>query len=166
MRETIRLFCDYTAWADARMFDALAPLSPDAWTRDLGGSLKSVRDTAVHLVGAEWLYLSRLKGVSPTATWDPADFPDPASLRRRWAPLAAELVAFGAARSDEELLRPLSYRNLKGDALSLPLGHVALQLTNHSTYHRGQVSTMLRQLRATPLSTDLVVWWSEKHRMQ
>ena len=69
MLDTIRLFCGYTAWADARMLDALAPLTPEQWTRDLGSSLKSVRDTAVHLVGAEWLYLSRFQGVSPTATW-------------------------------------------------------------------------------------------------
>lgn len=162
MLETVRLFCDYTIWADRRMFDAVAPLGPEAWTRDLGGSLKSVRDTVAHIVGAEWLYLARFKGDSPTATLNAADFPTPASLRERWTAVAADLAAWAAARSEEELRRPLSYRSLKGDALSFPLGHVALQLTNHSTYHRGQVTNQLRQLGAQPLSTDLVIYWMEK----
>lgn len=162
MLDSIRLLCGYTAWADARMFEALAPLTPEQWTRDMGSSLKSVRDTAVHLVGAEWLYLSRFKGVSPAATWNPAEFPSPAVLRERWAPLAADLAAFAAAQTEEGLGRALSYKNLKGEALSLPLGPVVLQLTNHSTYHRGQVTTLLRQLGAEPRSTDLVVYWNER----
>jgi uncharacterized damage-inducible protein DinB len=162
MLETVRLFCDYTAWADARMFDALASLTQEQWTRDLGGSLKSARDTAVHLVGAEWLYLSRFRGVSPKAAWDPGDFPEPKLLREKWEPLAAGLASFAAAQTEESLRRPLSYANLKGEALSFPLGHVALQLTNHSTYHRGQVATLLRQLGARPLSTDLVLYWTER----
>jgi uncharacterized damage-inducible protein DinB len=160
MLETIRLFCGYTVWADSRMFDALAPLTPEQWTRDLGSSLKSVRDTAVHLAGAEGLYLSRFRGVSPTATWNPADFPSPAVLRETWAPVAADL-AFSAAQTQESLKSPLSYKNLKGEAVSLPLGPVVLQLTNHSTYHRGQVTTLLRQLGAQPRSTDLILYWME-----
>lgn len=162
MLDTIRLLCGYTAWADARMFDALEPLTPEQWTRDLGSSLKSVRDTAVHLVGAEWLYLSRFQGVSPAATWNPEDFPSPAALRSKWTPVAAGLAAFAAEQTPESLRAPLSYRNLKGEALSLPLVTAVLQALNHSTYHRGQVTTLLRQLGARPASTDLVLYWTEE----
>lgn len=164
MLESLRLFIRYTLWADGRMFDALDPLGAETWTRDLGGSLKSIRDTAVHLVGAEWLYLSRFKGVSPEATWDPAAFPSPAVLRVKWTALTAELAAFADAQTEESLRRPLSYRNLKGEPLTLPLGQVGLQLTNHSTYHRGQVATLLRQAGAQPLPTDLVVFCLEMEK--
>lgn len=162
MLDTTRLFCGYTVWADARMFDALAPLTAEQWTRDLGSSLKSVRDTAVHLAGAEWLYLSRFQGVSPAATWNPADFPSAAALREKWAPVAAGLADFAAAQTEASLALPLTYQNLKGETLSLPLGPVVLQLTNHSTYHRGQLATLLRQLGAKPPSTDLILYWMEQ----
>jgi uncharacterized damage-inducible protein DinB len=162
MLDTIRLFCDYTAWADARMFEAMAALTPEQWTRDLGGSMTSVRDTAVHLAGAEWLYLSRFRGVSPKANWNPADFPGPAALREKWAPVAADLCAFAAARTEEGLRAPLSYLNLKGEPVSFPLGQVILQVTNHSTYHRGQVASQLRQVGATPRSTDLILYCMER----
>jgi uncharacterized damage-inducible protein DinB len=161
MLETIRLLCDYTKWADARMLAAVSALEPEPWTRDLGSSLKSVRDTAVHVAGAQWLYYSRCKGESPKATWNPAEFPTPASLREKWEPLGAELAGFASAQTEESLRRPLSYRNLKGDPVSAPLGEVLLQVTNHSTYHRGQVTTLLRQLGAQPVSTDLILYCME-----
>lgn len=164
MLDMIRLLCRYTVWADARMFDALAPLTPEQWVRDLGSSLKSIRDTAVHLVGAEWLYLSRFKGVSPVATWDPTEFASSADLREKWTAVAGDLIAFSEAQTEESLKIPLSYRNLKREALNLPLGPVVLQLMNHSTYHRGQVTTLLRQLGAQPCSTDLVLYWMDQSK--
>ena len=144
------------------MFDALASLTPEQWTRDLGSSLKSVRDTAVHLAGAEWLYLSRFKRTSPTANWDPCEFHTPEVLREKWAPVAAELAAFAGSQTEESLRVPLSYRNLKGEAVNIPLGIAVLQVTSHSTYHRGQVTTLLRQLGVQPHPTDLVLYWSER----
>ena len=76
--------------------------------------------------------------------------------------MAAELSAFCEPLTEDSLTRLLSYRNLKGEHLSLPLGPVMLQLANHSTYHRGQVATLLRQLGAEPRPTDLVVYWREE----
>jgi uncharacterized damage-inducible protein DinB len=137
-------------------------LTPEQWTRDLGSSLKSARDTAVHLVGAEWLYLSRFKNTSPTATWNPSEFPSPALLREKWAHVATELADFARGQTADDLRKPLSYKNLKGETITLPLGSVVLQMTNHSTYHRGQVTTLLRQLGAQPSSTDLVLYCLEQ----
>lgn len=124
--------------------------------------MKSVRDTAVHLAGAEWLYLSRFRGVSPEVHWTPADFPGPGDLREKRAPVAADLAAFAAGRSEEGLRAPLSYLNLKGEPVSFPLGQVMLQVTNRSTYHRGQVASQLRRLGAVPRSTDLILYCMER----
>ena len=35
-------------------------------------------------------------------------------------------------------------------------------LVNHGTYHRGQVATMLRQLGAKPIGTDLIIFYRER----
>jgi hypothetical protein len=52
---------DYHYWARHRLLDALAPLSPEHYTRDLGSSFKSIRDTAVHIYSySRW---------RPGATW-------------------------------------------------------------------------------------------------
>lgn len=161
MLETIRLLYDYTRWADGRMFEAVAKLAPEAWTKDLGSSLKSARDTVVHVVSAQWIWLSRWKGETPKGMWAAAEFPTQASIREKWEPLAAELAAFVRAQTEESVAKPLSYRNLKGEPFTYPLGHLMLHTVNHSTYHRGQVTTLLRQLGAQPLSSDLVLYYLE-----
>ncbi len=162
MLETIRLLYDYTRWADERMLGAASGLASEPWLRDLGSSLKSVRDTVVHIASAQWIWLSRWKGESPKGMWNAADYPTLASVRERWDPLRAELAAFAAAQTEESVKRPLAYRNLKGDPFSYPLGHLMLHAVNHSTYHRGQVTTLLRQLGAQPVSTDLVLYYLDR----
>jgi len=164
MLETIRLLYDYTHWADGKMLEAVSRLGPELWTRDLGSSLKSVRDTVVHIASAQWIWSSRWKGEVPKAMWSPGDFPTQASVREKWDPLRAELASFVAEQTAESLKKPLAYRNLKGDPFTYPLGHLMLHAVNHSTYHRGQVATLLRQQGAQPVSTDLVLYYSEREK--
>jgi len=161
MLETIRLLYDYTRWADTKALEAVSKLTAEQWTKDLGSSLKSVRDTAVHLASAQWIWLQRWKGESPKGMWAAAEYPTQTSLRERWEPQTRELSAFAAAQTEESLTKPLQYRNLKGDLVTFPLGHQMLHLANHSTYHRGQVTTLLRQLGAQPVSTDFILYCTE-----
>jgi len=156
--KTVRLLWDYTKWADARAFDAVAKLTPEQYGKDLGSSLKSVRDTLTHLVSAQWIWLSRWKGTAPKAMWAPGDYAGLAALRERWTALHAEIEAFVAGQTDASLPKDLVYQNLKGETLKYPLGALLLHMVNHSTYHRGQVTTLLRQLGAQPASTDLVLF--------
>jgi uncharacterized damage-inducible protein DinB len=39
-----------------------------------------------------------------------------------------------------------------------------VHVVNHSSYHRGQVTTLLRQLGAQPVSTDFLEYYDEKNR--
>ena len=162
MLETIRLLYDYTKWADGRMFEAVGKLTPEQFTKDLGSSLKSARDTVVHLVSAQWIWLSRWTGESPKAMLSAADYPTQASIREKWEPLAGQLAGFVAEQTPESLAKPVNYKNLKGEPMSFPLGQLMLHAVNHSTYHRGQVTTLIRQLGSQPMSSDLVVYYSEK----
>jgi uncharacterized damage-inducible protein DinB len=62
------------------------------------------------------------------------------------------------ALDDARLTQVVSYVNLKGESFAYPLGRMLQHVVNHSTYHRGQIATLLRQLGATPLSTDLLLY--------
>jgi len=37
-------------------------------------------------------------------------------------------------------------------------------MSNHSTYHRGQISLMMRQLHAVPVATDFLIFLMETGR--
>ena len=147
----------YNRWANARTLDAVAALAPDAYTRDLGNSFGSVHDTLVHMYAAEWAWLLRWKGTSP-AGLDRSGLSGLAALRARWSELERDQAGFVAGLTDADLERTLDYANTKGERFSNPLGRLIQHQINHSTYHRGQVTTMLRQLGAQAIGTDLVTF--------
>jgi len=156
--ETVRLLAAYTRWADERMFAAVGALASEAFLRDLGSSLKSVRDTVSHLVGAQWVWFGRWTGAAPRGLWDAAGYPDLPPLRARWEETWREMGSFLEGRTDDQLRADCAYTNTKGRPFTYPLGALVLHMVNHSSYHRGQVATLLRQLGAQAVSTDLVVY--------
>jgi len=153
---------DYNRWANARVLDAAAKLNPAQYTRDLSNSFLSLRDTLTHILAAEWIWLKRWQSESPKALLDPADFPDLAALRAKWLEVEREQMAFVNNLTDERLNASISYINTKGKTWTYPLWQMLQHLVNHSTYHRGQVITMLRQLGAAPVATDFLLFFDEK----
>ena len=154
---------DYHYWATERMLAAVAPLSPEQFVRDLGNSFSSVRDTLSHLQSAEWIWLSRFRGSSPTSALPHERFADVAAVQSAWAETEAGLRAFAAGLDQAGLERVLEYRMLSGQEAATPIAHLVQHVVNHGTYHRGQVTTMLRQLgAAAPRSLDLITFYRER----
>ena len=155
---TIQSLYRYNTWANSRVFDAVSGLDQEAFTRDLGSSYPSVRDTLVHLVSAEWIWLERWKGISPSTMIDEGEFADIVELRDRWTVIEDHRESWFKALRPEALAANLKYRNVAGNEYEQPLWQLVQHVANHSTYHRGQIVLMLRQLGAKTVSTDLVLW--------
>ncbi len=96
-------------------------------------------------MAAEWIWLARWKGTSPKALLNPADFPDFASVKARWAEVEGDLMEFVNQMSQDALEQVINYTNTRGETWRYPLRQLMQHLVNHSSYHRGQVTTMLRQ---------------------
>ena len=153
--ETIRDLYAYNRWANARSLEGASAVSSADFTKEIGGSFASLRGTLAHMYGAEWIWLERWRGNSPRSLPFPLDFPDVETIRTRWLDVEREQTEFLDAIDPERLGEVISYVNLKGDTFAYPLRRMLQHVVNHSTYHRGQITTLLRQLGATPLSTDL-----------
>jgi uncharacterized damage-inducible protein DinB len=161
MRDEIRQLFDFNRWANDRISAACAALPVEALRRDLGSSFPSVLATLTHIAASEWVWLERWNGNSPA--WPPAwVVEDHAGLERHWSAVTRAQLAFVEALTDDGLQRVIEYRNLNGDAFAAKLWQLLRHVVNHSTYHRGQIVTMLRQLGATAPSTDLVVYYRER----
>jgi uncharacterized damage-inducible protein DinB len=63
--------------------------------------------------------------------------------------------------TQQDLDRVIRYKAFSGDEFSNPLWQSLHQVSNHATYHRGQIVTMLRQLGVKPVSTDLIMYYRE-----
>jgi uncharacterized damage-inducible protein DinB len=154
--EEIRSLYDYNAWANHRVLDACEALAEEQFARNLGASFPSARDTLVHIMGAEWVWLERWNGRSPNSVpWTDA-FTHAAEVRTRWAGIERNLLDFVAAVAAPDLGRVVEYCNVHGHRFAYPLQSMLQHLVNHGTYHRGQVTSMLRQLGAEPRPTDLL----------
>jgi uncharacterized damage-inducible protein DinB len=158
--QELNVLIDYHYWARDRLLDAVEPLTPEQFTRDIESSFRSVRDTLAHTYAAEWAWHSRWLGTSPTALL-PADmFPDLATLRRTWSEHEAKMRAFFSSRDEAGINQKIEYRLLSGHTGASVLWQMAQHVVNHATYHRGQVVTMLRQLGATPPKPmDLIAFY-------
>jgi uncharacterized damage-inducible protein DinB len=154
--ELLRFLFQYNLWADLRTLDACSSLSGEQFTRNLGSSFGSVRDTLAHLYGAEWIWNERIQGRSPTALIPGTTFPDLNSVRAKLEEMDRYYIDFVSNLSQQDLDRVIHYNGFNGDAFSNPLWQILHQLTNHASYHRGQVVTLLRQLGVKPVSTDLI----------
>lgn len=157
------LLVDYHVWARERALDAVAALTPEQFTRDMGNSFGSVRDTAAHLFGADEVWLQRWNGGSPRGLPPPTRFPDLASLRAAWADLDPKLRAFVAGLGAEGLARKLTYQAFNGQQATVAYWQMLQHVVNHGSYHRGQITTLLRQLGAPPgKGMDLIAFYRER----
>jgi uncharacterized damage-inducible protein DinB len=160
--EEMRLLYDYNAWANHRELDAASALTPEQFVKPLGSSFSSVRDTLAHICGAEWIWLERFQGRSPSSLPDTTQFSEVAGLRAHWDELEARLLKFARGLTQSDLDRVLEYKTLKFGVYKNPLWQSMQHLVNHGTYHRGQVTAMLRQHGAQPILTDLMHFYRER----
>lgn len=159
--ERIQALFEYNRWANGRVLEVLSHLTPEEFTRDMGNSFRSLRDTAVHIMGAEWIWLSRCKGTSPKALPTSNDYPAVEHVRNHWAGIENGWKEFVTGLTENSLKTPITYLNLKGETYTYPLWQILQHLVNHSTYHRGQITTLLRQLGARPVSTDFLAFYDK-----
>jgi uncharacterized damage-inducible protein DinB len=155
------LFYEYNAWADRRVVEAASALTPEQYNKQMGSSFSSVRDTLSHIYGVEWLWLERFQGRSPSAIPDNAAYADISTLKASWASFEPTLLSFAGGLTQEKLDMVFEYKTMKFGIYRNPLWQSMQHLVNHGTYHRGQITTMLRQLRAKPILTDLMHFYRE-----
>jgi len=168
--EDIRLLYSYDRWANGRLLDAAADLTPEQFTRDLNGSFRSIRDTLLHILGGEWIWLEYWKRnpvseemvaqllAQRSVELKPDLFANAAAVKAKWTEIEGRQIAFVDSLGEEQLHQEIEFRGSR-----LQIWHLMQHLVNHSTYHRGQVTLMMRQLGAEPVASDFHVFVAEQN---
>jgi uncharacterized damage-inducible protein DinB len=160
--EEIRQLFDYNDWANQRSLQGATQLSEEQFTKPLGSSFSSVRDTLVHICSCEWVWLERCQGRTPAAFPDVSHIQTISALRHHWAPQAEQLRTFVWDLGLTDLDRVMEYKTFNFGVYRNPVWQSLQHLANHGTYHRGQITTLLRQLGAKPVLTDLMHFYRER----
>lgn len=150
----------YNAWANNRIFDAVISLPGEQYTKDMKSSHSGIHGTLTHIVGAEKIWLERFTG-SVQPFLKAAEISNVAELKKIWEKTGYETAKWLSMMGDKKLNEVFEMKTLKGDVYKHVYWQAFQHVVNHSSYHRGQIITMLRQIDAKPVSTDLILFYRE-----
>ena len=153
----------YNLWANQRIVAVLSGLEQEQLIQKIESSFAGVYPTIFHIWNAENIWLERLQGISLNS-WPSRDVNDKDNLQKfiQTSKLFLEFLEKNH-RQKEFPFSEISYSSLKGDFMNNSAYEIVFHCFNHSSYHRGQIVTMLRQLGVTNiLSTDFIAYLRER----
>lgn len=154
-----RKLFDYNFWAHRRVWDCAMQLNDEQFTRHSDYSIGSVHQQIAHTIGAEWLWLQRLKGVSPEAVPGAEAYPTREMMRAAWDQVEVDWRDYLNELTDADLNTTKTYisvtlKEQRQNELWLILAHVV----NHSTDHRAQTLAQIYQVGGATIAQDLIFY--------
>jgi uncharacterized damage-inducible protein DinB len=150
---------EYSSWANTRLFEVFARLTPEQFTETVAGSYGSIRNTMVHVLSAEWGWVDRCGGAPRGPALVGADYPTLTSLVDLRRNVEAHLRAFLAQLRDEDLDRLVEFTLGSGPKQAMRLGDLMHHAAIHGVHHRGQVALLLRLLGQVPGNFDILFFY-------
>ncbi len=147
----------FNIWANTKTAKALREVSDEIYFKENKSSFPSIAKTVLHMWGAQNIWLKRLQGES-LATWPHEPDQDSKEGQLNGLIKSAEDILDLVKSKDDAFLSSLySYTNMKGELFTDSVEDTLFHVVNHSTYHRGQLITMLREAGVTKVpGTDLI----------
>jgi uncharacterized damage-inducible protein DinB len=156
----LQTLLDYHYWARDIILDAVTELPRERFLQPVESSFKSVRDTVAHIYAADLVWYTRWIGRTPTGLIAYDQFPDATSIRTAWKDLESDVRQYVTNLGEAGVNKPFDYKLLSGAPDTAPFWQMLVHVVNHASYHRGQVTTLLRQLGAAPpKSTDMITFF-------
>jgi uncharacterized damage-inducible protein DinB len=159
LTRNIRMLTRYTAWANDRLFAALAAL-PDGEatarrTTGFGSMVNTLNHAYVvdliwqaHLQGRPHGFTSRITEVQPFLH----------ELRSSQAQVDQWYVSYADELLDDAHNQVVRFKFVDGGPGAMTRGDMLLHVVNHKTYHRGYVADLLYQAGSRPPVMDLPVF--------
>jgi uncharacterized damage-inducible protein DinB len=155
--DAFRHFYDYHFTENRKLWDSyVTSLSLEHFTQPVSYSHGSVRDQIVHLMSAEEVWFSELRGVEPAEPFPPADFDDRNNIRVHWDTIEQGMRAYLAELQDDMLFSQPILEPEEDKALLV--WQVLLHVVNHGTDHRAQLLRLLNDMGVETLYQDYIFY--------
>src|SRR5262249_31410092 len=128
---------DYGHWANKKLIEVISRLTPEQYAQTADGSHGSVRNTMVHVLSAEWGWLSPSLRPDRGPPLNPADYPTVESLVAAWDKVATYLRDFLSGLRDEDLARDVEFALGGEEKRRMPMGELLQHAAHHGVHHRG-----------------------------
>ena len=143
-------------WADALVWEAVLGM-PQARADE------RIREILHHLHVVQWAYLQIWRGEPPNVP-ELSSFDDLASIqvwgREYYRQVLGQLKGLDAVALERQVHFPWAEQLVErfGSPVPATVAETILQIASHTTYHRGQINTRLRELGGEPPLTDFIAW--------
>jgi uncharacterized damage-inducible protein DinB len=136
-------FVSFNVWANTAIAGFLADKNSDLLDREIISSFNSIRKTIFHMADGQYIWLSRLNGISP-AEW-PSSRMKPEEAIPALVNTSIAYAQHCEGKDDAFWTEEIAFKTMDGAAHKETVGNITMHLMNHSTFHRGQLLTMFRQ---------------------
>jgi len=164
--QEMKLLHAFSSWATQRIFEAATALTPEQFGKDMKSSHKSIQGTLLHLVAAEMIWLSRWQGKTEMPKLEPSAVPTLEALKTAWEKVGLETAKWLGAMTDRSLQETFTMTTSAGVTYRHTFAQAFQHVVDHSTYHRGQIITLLRQTGMTPPNTGLITFYRETAKLK
>jgi uncharacterized damage-inducible protein DinB len=153
--ELIKLF-DYHIWAMNKLLKHLKQLPIQIYSQSLESVFPSISTVINHIYQVDLLWYKRYNNSYSSSPVVSLNTIDEALIEfnQLHTNMKADLLT-------RDHLKEFSYRNSKGEVYRNTIIEVIQHLVNHGTYHRGNISAMIRELGYPGISTDYIVYLRE-----
>jgi uncharacterized damage-inducible protein DinB len=160
LKQLLLSYTRYNHWANERLLSIVSSqITEEQLDLEVISSFKSLRKTIFHIWDAETIWLKRLNGEDVT-DWPSKSFSGTtAEMITGLLDNNKALITFVETCGDQFLKTQFEYHAIDGTAYKNVVGDAIQHCVNHSTFHRGQIVTLLRQLGLTKLAaTDYIAY--------
>ena len=163
MKDLLSYYCEYNVWAYKKLTDFLADKSEDLLAQPIENSFPSIRKTTLHILSAEKSWLARMKADKTGNARVLDDFVSTKAIFDTLNTTSNSFLAFVKSQKPAFFESLMDYNTWDGTVWEMQPKIMVHHCMNHSTYHRGQLVTLARQLglkEGVP-STDLLYFSRE-----
>lgn len=157
--EHYRAMAGYNHWMNRKLYEVCAGLSDEQRKRDLGAYFRSIHGTLNHILLADRVWMGRFTD-TPTAfkSLDQVLYSDFERLIAEREKEDQRIIIWVNSLNDSDPGNELRYTGMTSpQARNYPLWFALSHFFNHQTHHRGQITTMIKQLGIDPGVTDLIM---------
>lgn len=168
MGQTVTLYA-YHNWANQRLLHHLKELPEPVWKQEVQSIFPTIEAVIRHVYQVDhvWLYtmegrtfeevVEAVSGMNEeTKDWTLDEW-----ISRHTA-LSSQILSFLEQQRDLHAIS--SYRHPHFGELRVSFAEIVQHIVNHGTYHRGNLTVMLRQLGCSGVSTDYIFYLYERNQ--
>jgi|ERR1035437_4605427 uncharacterized damage-inducible protein DinB len=159
MQTQLVRYTEYNIWANRHHTDIISTLTEEQIDKVQVSSFPSIRKTLYHIWDAQGIWTIRLKGET-VLDWPSKNFKGTTKEAiENFLNSSREFATLVKGFDEGIFHNSIQYKKMEGKEFINSMADIVMHVMNHSTFHRGQLISMFREVGITKIpSTDFIAY--------